>query len=339
MGIISKDIGIDLGTSNIRIHVKGRGMVLSEPSVVAINKKTGEILAVGNQAKEMVGRTPDNIVAVKPLKDGVIADFEGTRMLIQTLISRVIQKSLFSKPRLVVSIPAGITDVEERAVQGVAYRSGAKDVFLMEEAMAAAIGAGMKVEQPEGSMIIDIGGGTSEMAVLSLGGIVVSNSVKVAGDKLDKDIIEYIKQNFNVIIGEGEAEEVKKQIGAATASMTEEKMNIKGRNLTTGLPQTITVTTKDINTAMSDALNEILRVIKQTLEETPPEIAADLMERGIVLSGGSAQLKNLDRFISEATGMPVFLSENPEQCVLKGLGMALDSIEILKKTTLARKRR
>ncbi len=338
MGIISKDIGIDLGTSNIRIHVKGKGMVLSEPSVVAINKITGEILAVGNQAKEMVGRTPDNIVAVKPLKDGVIADFDGTRMLIQSLISRVVPKSLFSKPRLVVSIPAGITDVEERAVQGVAYKAGAKDVFLMEEAMAAAIGARIKVEQPEGSMIIDIGGGTSEMAVLSLGGIVVTNSIKVAGDKLDRDIIEYIKQKFNVLIGEGEAEEVKKQIGAATAAMTEEKMSIKGRNLTTGLPETITVTTEDINQAMSDSLNEILRVVKLTLEETPPEIAADIMERGIVLSGGCSQVKNLDRFISENTGMPVFLAENPECCVLKGLGMALDSIEILKKTTLARKR-
>lgn len=338
MGIISKDIGIDLGTSNIRIHVKGRGMVLSEPSVVAINKITGEILAVGNQAKEMVGRTPDNIIAVKPLKDGVIADFEGTRMLIQTLISRVIPKSLFSKPRLVVSIPSGITDVEERAVQGVAYKAGAKDVFLMEEAMAAAIGAKIRVEQPEGSMIVDLGGGTSEMAVLSLGGIVVTNSIKVAGDKLDRDIIEYIKQNFNVIIGEGEAEEVKKQIGAATASMTEEKMSIKGRNLTTGLPQTITVTTDDINKAMKDSLYEILRVIKLTLEETPPEIASDIMERGIVLSGGCSQIKNIDRFISEETGMPVFLAEDPETCVLKGLGMALDSIEILKKTTLARKR-
>lgn len=338
MGIISKDIGIDLGTSNIRIHVKGKGMVLSEPSVVAINKITGEILAVGNQAKEMVGRTPDNIVAVKPLKDGVIADFDGTRMLIQSLISRVVPKSLFSKPRLVVSIPAGITDVEERAVQGVAYKAGAKDVFLMEEAMAAAIGARIKVEQPEGSMIIDIGGGTSEMAVLSLGGIVVTNSIKVAGDKLDRDIIEYIKQKFNVLIGEGEAEEVKKQIGAATAAMTEEKMSIKGRNLTTGLPETITVTTEDMNQAMSDSLNEILRVVKLTLEETPPEIAADIMERGIVLSGGCSQIKNLDRFISENTGMPVFLAENPECCVLKGLGMALDSIEILKKTTLARKR-
>ena len=338
MGIMSKDIGVDLGTSNIRIYVKGRGIVLSEPSVVAINKITSEVLAVGNQAKEMVGRTPDNIVAVKPLKDGVIADFDATKMLIQNLISRVIQKSLFSKPRLVISIPSGITDVEERAVQGVAYKAGAKDVFIMEEVMAAAIGAGIKVEQPEGSMIIDIGGGTSEMAVLSLGGIVVSKSIKVAGDKLDRDIVEYIKQKFNILIGEGEAEEIKKQIGSATSAMTEEKMSVKGRNLSTGLPQTITITTADITEAMKDSLNEILRVIKLTLEETPPEIAADIMERGIVLSGAQAELKNFDMLINEQTGMPVFLAERPAECVARGIGMALESIEILKKTTVARKK-
>ena len=231
MGLLSKDIGIDLGTSNIRIHVKGRGIVLSEPTVVAINTITGEVLAVGSQAKEMLGRTPENIIALRPLKDGVIADFRATRMLIQNLISRVMPKSLFSRPRIVISIPSEITDVEERAVEEVAYKTGAKDVYLMEEVMAAAIGAGIRVEQPEGAMIIDIGGGTSEMAVLSLGGIVVSNSIKIAGEKLDKDIIEYIKKNFNVIIGETEAEEVKKQIGAATSAMTEEKVNIDRKSV------------------------------------------------------------------------------------------------------------
>ena len=290
MGIISKDIGIDLGTSNIRIHLKGKGVVLSEPAVVAINQITGEILAVGNQAKEMIGRTPDSIVAFKPLKDGVIADFESTRALMQNLISRVVQKSLFYRPRIVVSIPSGITDVEERAVEGVVYKSGAKEVYLMEEVMAAAIGSGLEVEKPEGAMIVDLGGGTSEMAVLSLGGIVVSNSVKIAGEKLDKDIVEYIKQKFNVIIGDGEAEEVKKQIGAATAAMTEDRMEVKGRNLLTGLPETITVTTEDINEAMKDSLNEILRIIKLTLEQTPPELASDIMERGITLSGGLSLL-------------------------------------------------
>lgn len=330
MGVISKDVGIDLGTSNIRIHVRGKGIVLSEPTVVAINKITGEVLAVGNQAKEMLGRTPENIVALKPLREGVIADFGATKMLIQTLISRVIPKSLFSKPRIVISIPSEITDVEERAVEGVAYKAG-KDVYLMEEVMAAAIGAGIQVEQPEGSMIIDIGGGTSEMAVLSLGGIVVSHSIRVAGDKLDRDIVEYIKQKFNVIIGEVEAEEVKKQIGAATSAMTEEKVNIKGRNLTTGLPETIVVTTEDIRLAMSDSLNEIMRTIKLTLEQTPPELASDIMAKGIVLSGACAQIKNLDRFISNETGMPVFLAENPSDCVVRGVGMSLNSIEVLKK--------
>lgn len=337
MGIISKDIGIDLGTSNIRIHLKGKGVVLSEPAVVAINQITGEILAVGNQAKEMIGRTPDSIVAFKPLKDGVIADFESTRALMQNLISRVVQKSLFYRPRIVVSIPSGITDVEERAVEGVVYKSGAKEVYLMEEVMAAAIGSGLEVEKPEGAMIVDLGGGTSEMAVLSLGGIVVSNSVKIAGEKLDKDIVEYIKQKFNVIIGDGEAEEVKKQIGAATAAMTEDRMEVKGRNLLTGLPETITVTTEDINEAMKDSLNEILRVIKLTLEQTPPELASDIMERGITLSGGLSLLRNIDRLISDETGMPVFIADEPEKCVIKGVGMALDNIEVLKKATKTRK--
>ena len=338
MGIISKDIGVDLGTSNIRLHVKGKGVILEEPSVVAINKITGEVLAVGNQAKEMLGRTPDNIIAVKPLKDGVIADFSATRMLMQSLISRVIPKSLFSRPRIVVSIPSGITDVEERAAEEVAYSSGAKDAYLIEEVMAAAIGAGLKVEQPEGSMIVDIGGGTSEMAVLSLGGIVVSNSIKIAGDRLDVDIIDFIKKKYNVIIGLGEAEEAKIQIGAATATMTEDKVNIKGRNLSTGLPETVTVTTGDINEAIASSLNEILGVIKLTLEQTPPELAADIMERGIILCGGVANLRNLDRYISEKTGMPVFVAETPTLCVEQGVGMALDSIEVLKKAVKTRRK-
>ena len=338
MSIMSKDIGVDLGTSNVRVYVKGKGVVLCEPSVVAINKITDEVLAVGNAAKEMLGRTPDNIIAVKPLKDGVIADFEATRMLLQTFISKVVPKSLFSKPRLVVSIPYGITDVEERSVKGVAYKATAKDVYLIEEVMAAAIGAGISVERPEGSMIIDMGGGTTEIAVLSLGGIVVSKTTKVAGDKFDRDIVEYIKQKFNVIVGLTEAEEVKKQIGAATAAMTEEKMTIKGRNLTTGLPETITVTTKDINNAIFDSLNEIMRNIKVTLEETPPELAADVMEKGIVICGGLSLIKNIDRYISDETGIPVFVAENPTECVIKGVGNSLESMEVLKKTVKVSKR-
>ncbi len=337
MGIISKDLGIDLGTSYVRIYMKDRGIVLSGPSVVAINRITGEVLTVGEAAKEMLGRTPDSIVALKPLKDGVISDFEATRMLMQELVSRVSTRSIFSKPRVVVSIPSGITDVEERAVEGVVYKAGAKDVYLIEEVMASAIGARLQVEHPEGSMILDIGGGTSEMAVLSLGGIVVSNSTKYAGDKLDKDIVEYIKQKYNVIVGLCEAEEVKKQIGAATAAMTEERMTVKGRNLSTGLPETITLTTTDVNEAIIDSLSEIIRILKITLEQTPPELASDIMERGIVVCGGGAYIKNLDRFISDSVGMPVIIAEEPELCCIKGVGMTLENIEMLKRAVKTKK--
>ena len=336
MKSMSREIGIDLGTSYTRISLRGRGLVLSEPTVVAINKITGEILAVGNQAKEMLGRTPDSIVAVRPLKDGIIADFEATRMLIQNLVYRVVPKSLFYKPKVVITIPSSITDVEERAVEGVGYKAGAKAVYLMEEVMAAAIGAGLQIERPERSMIVDIGGGTSEMAVMSLGGIVTENSVKVAGDKLDKDIVEYIRTRFNVLIGETEAEEIKKQIGSASSAMTEERISVKGRNLSNGLPETVTVTTVDINEAMKDSLEIILKAIKTTLEKTPPELSSDVMSKGIVLCGGGALLKNIDRYINEQTGIPVFIAESPTECVARGVASALENIEVLKKSTKGR---
>ena len=337
MKSISKEIGIDLGTSCTRISIRGRGTVLSEPTVVAINKITGEILAVGNQAKEMLGRTPDSIVAVRPLKDGIIADFEATRMLIQNLVYRVVPKSLFYKPKMIITIPSAITDVEERAVEGVGYKAGAKAVYLMEEVMAAAIGAGLQIDRPEGCMIVDIGGGTSEMAVLSLGGIVTENSVKVAGDKLDRDIVEYIRTKFNVLIGQTEAEEIKKQIGTASSAMTEEKVNIKGRNLSPGLPETVTVTTFDINLAIKDSLEIILKAIKTTLENTPPELSSDVMSKGIVLSGSGSLLKNLDRYINEQTGIPVYIAESPSECVSRGVAMSLDNIEVLKKSVKSRR--
>jgi rod shape-determining protein MreB len=338
MGIMSKDIGIDLGTSNVRIFIKGRGIVLNEPSVVAINRITGEVLAVGNAAKEMLGRTPDNIIAVRPLKDGVIADFDSTTMMLETFINKVIPKSLFSKPRLVISIPYGITDVEERAVEGVAYKAGAKVVYLIEEIMAASFGSKVKVERAEGSMIVDIGGGTSEMAVLSLGGIVVSNSLRIAGEKFDKDIVEYVKNKFNCIIGEADAEEVKKQIGSAYATMTEEKYTVRGRNLNTGLPENICLTTKDIQEAIMESVEKIVKAIKATLEQTPPELSADIMECGITITGGSASLKNIDRYISEEIGIPVHIAENPLDCVIKGLGATLDSITVLRKAVKTKKR-
>lgn len=337
MKSLSKEIGIDLGTSYTRISVRGRGTVLSEPTVVAINKITGEILAVGNQAKEMLGRTPDSIVAVKPLKDGIIADFEATRMLIQNLVYRVVPKSLFYKPKMVITIPSSITDVEERAVEGVGYKAGAKAVYLMEEVMAAAIGAGLPIDRPEGCMIVDIGGGTSEIAVLSLGGIVTENSVKVAGDKLDRDIVEYIRTKFNVLIGLTEAEEIKKQIGTASSAMTEEKVSVKGRNLSTGLPETVTITTLDINDAIKDSLEIILKAIKTTLENTPPELSSDIMSKGIVLCGSGALLKNIDRYINEQTGIPVFIAESPSECVSRGVAMSLENIEVLKKSVKSRR--
>lgn len=338
MGIMSRDIGIDLGTSNVRIFVKGRGVVLDEPAVVAINRITGEVLAVGNVAKEMLGRTPDNIIAVKPLKDGVIADFDSTASMLETFISKVIPKSLFSKPRLVISIPYGITDVEERAVEGVAYKAGAKVVYLIEEIMAASFGSKVKVERAEGSMIVDIGGGTSEMAVLSLGGIVVSNSLRIAGEKFDKDIVEYVKNKFNCITSEADAEEVKKQIGSVFATMTEEKHTINGRNLNTGLPENIVLTTKDVQEAIMGSIEKIVKAIKVTLEQTPPELSADIMERGIIITGGSASIKNLDRYISGELGIPVHIAENPLDCVVKGLGATLDSITVLKKAVKTKKR-
>lgn len=338
MSFLAKDIGIDLGTSVTRIYIKGRGIVLREPSVVAINTITDEVLAVGDMAKEMMGRTPENISALKPLKGGVIANFYATRMMLEQFISKVQEKTIFSKPRVVVCVPSGVTDVEERAVEEVVYSSGAKEVYVMEESMAAAIGAGLKVDGPEGTMIVDIGGGTTEVAVISLGGIVCSRSVRLAGDDIDKDIVEYIKAKRNVVIGEAAAEELKSTIGAAYSSMTEERMQIKGRELTTGLPATITVCTSEVQEAMQHVIEEILKTINETLEKTPPELAADIMEKGIVLSGGGAYIKNIDRYINSIIGIPVHLAENPLDCVIRGTGIALNNIEVLKKATKKRRK-
>ncbi len=337
MSILAKDIGIDLGTSTTMVYVKGKGIVLREPSVVAINGITNEVLAVGDMAKEMLGRTPENILALKPLKGGVIANFYATKMMLEQFISKVTEKTIFSKPRVVVCVPSGVTDVEERAVEEVVYSSGAKEVYIMEELMAAAIGAGLKVDGPEGTMIVDIGGGTTEVAVISLGGIVSSSSVRLAGDDIDKDIVEYIKNRKNVIIGEAAAEELKNTIGAAYSSMTEEKMQVKGRELTTGLPATITVCTSEVQEAMQRIIEEILRTINETLERTPPELAADIMEKGIVLSGGGAFIKNIDRYITSIINIPVHIADNPLDCVIRGTGIALNNIEVLKKA--AKKRR
>ncbi|MEG1008899.1 MAG: rod shape-determining protein [Clostridia bacterium] len=335
---MSKDIGVDLGTSNIRLFIKGRGIVLDEPCVVAINKITNEVLSVGSQAKEMIGRTPENIVAIKPLRDGVIADFESTRLLLDSFISRVVNKSLFYKPRLVISIPFGITDVEERAVEGVGYKIGAKEVYLVEEAMAASIGAKIIIEKPEGSMVVDIGGGTTDMAVLSMGGIVVSNSIKLAGENFDKEIVEFVKNKYNVVISESDAEEVKKQIGTVKTIMNDEKLTLKGRNISSGLPVNVVVTSSDISNAILPTINNIIKVIKSTLEETPPEISADIMDFGIILSGGSSFLKNLDRYISDELNIPVHIADSASDNVIRGIGATLDNIKVLKKAVKTKRR-
>ncbi len=336
----SKDIGIDLGTANLLVTVKGKGIVLKEPSVVAIDRKTGNILATGHEAKEMLGRTPDEIKAVRPLKDGVIADFTATQLMLKNIIEKVGKKYNIGRPRVVVGVPSGITEVEERAVEESVLQAGAKEVYLIEEPMAAAIGASLNVEEPSGSIIVDIGGGTTEVAVISLGGIVVSHSLRVAGDELDEDIINYIKKELNLAIGDTTAEQIKKEIGCAMPLMTEMSMEIRGRDLTDGLPRNVTITSAQIQEAMQESISKIVDIVKQTLEKTPPELASDIIEKGIVLAGGGALIKNLDKLISAETEMPVYITEDPLDCVVRGTGKTLEELEKLKKVLVnARKRK
>ncbi|MFR5684991.1 MAG: rod shape-determining protein [Clostridia bacterium] len=339
-GIGSKDIGIDLGTANILVTLKGKGIVLKEPSVVAIDRKTGNILATGHEAKEMLGRTPEQIKAVRPLKDGVIADFTATQLLLKNLITKVCERYNAGKPRVVVGVPSGITEVEERAVEESVLQAGAKEVYLIEEPMAAAIGANLDVSEPSGSIIVDIGGGTTEVAVISLGGIVVSNSLRVAGDELDEDIINYVKREMNLAIGETTAEEIKMQIGCAMPLMTEASMEVRGRDLNTGLPRNEIITSSQVQEALQYSIAEIVESVKQTLEKTPPELASDIMEKGIVLAGGGALIQNLDKLLSSKTGMPVYVAEEPLDCVVKGTGKTLEDLERLKSVLVnARKRK
>ena len=319
----SKDIGIDLGTANILVTVKGKGIILNEPSVVAIDNNTGEIVATGIEAKEMLGRTPENIRAVRPLQDGVIADFSATELLLKNIISKVCTMYNAGKPRIVVGIPSGITEVEERAVEEAAIQAGAKEVYLIEEPMAAAIGANLDISAPSGSIVVDIGGGTTEVAVISLGGIVISNSLRIAGDELDQDIVNFVKRELNVAIGDTTAEQLKIQIGCATPLMTELSMEVRGRDLNNGLPINITVTSTQIQKAIENSLNEIMDIVKVTLEKTPPELASDIMEKGIVLTGGGALIRNLDKLLSEKTRMPVYVAEDQTDCVVKGTGKTL----------------
>ena len=334
-----KDIGIDLGTGNILVTLKGKGIVLKEPSVVAIDRRSGAILATGHEAKEMLGRTPDQIKAVRPLKDGVIADFTATQLLLKNIIAKVCQRYNAGRPRVVVGVPSGITEVEERAVEESILQAGAREVYLIDEPMAAAIGANLDVAEPSGSIIVDIGGGTTEVAVVSLGGIVISHSLRIAGDELDDDIVNYIKREMNLAIGETTAEQIKMEIGCATPLMTEESMEIRGRDLTTGLPRNVIVTSSQMEEAMKDSIGEIIDIVKSTLEKTPPELASDIVEKGIVLAGGGALIKNLDKLLSQRTNMPVYIAENPLECVVKGTGKTLEDLERLKSVLINARRR
>lgn len=324
--MFSKDIGIDLGTANTLVYMKGKGIVMREPSVVAVDVRTDTVLAVGTHAKDMIGRTPGSIVAVRPMKDGVIADFDITATMLKHFIKQAVKSTSFSKPHIVICIPSGVTEVERRAVEDAARQAGASAVELIEEPMAAAIGAGLPVSEPTGNMVVDIGGGTAEVAVISLGDIVTSVSVRCAGDKFDESIISYVKKKYNLLIGERTAENIKIKIGSAfpTEENEEASVEIKGRNLVDGLPKNVTITAKEVREALSDPLALIVDAIKSTLEKTPPELSADIIDHGIMLTGGGALLRGLDQLVEQETGMPVHVADNPLDCVVNGAGKRLD---------------
>jgi rod shape-determining protein MreB len=334
-GIFSNDIGIDLGTANTLVNVKGHGIVLREPSVVAVQAGTNKVVAVGDDAKRMLGRTPGNIVAIRPLRDGVIADFEITEAMLRHFIRKVSNGRGLIRPRIVVAVPSGITEVEKRAVQESARNAGAREVFLIEEPMAAAIGVGLPVQDASGNMIVDIGGGTTEVALISLSGIVYSRSVRVAGDELDEAIMLYLKRAYNMMVGERTAEEIKIRIGSAYPQGKEASMEVKGRDLVAGLPKTIKITSQEVREAMLDPLNTIIDSVRVTLERCPPELSADLVDRGLVLAGGGALLRGLDKLLSEETGLPVHVAEDPLSAVAEGCGKVLNELSLLKRIATA----
>ncbi len=338
LGLFSSDVAIDLGTATTLVYVKGRGIVLQEPSLVVVHKSSNQILAVGNDAKLMLGRTPGSIVAIRPMKDGVIADFEVTERMLRFFISKVHNRRSLIRPRIVVAIPSGCTEVEKRAVRDSAEQAGAREVYLVEEPMAAAIGAGMPIAEPQGNMIVDIGGGTTEVAVISLGDVVYGKSIRVAGDELDEAIINYIKKTYNILIGERTAEDIKIQIGSAFPLEQELRMQIKGRDLVTGLPKTIELTSEEVRGALEEPLAPIIETIKMTLERTPPELASDIVDRGIILAGGTSLLKNLDERLRDETGVPVNLADDPTTAVAMGAGHLLDrSMDFLKRISVLEK--
>jgi len=329
-GLFSNDIAIDLGTATTLVYVRGKGIVLCEPSVVAIDRRTRRVIAVGDEAKQMLGKTPMNIEAIRPLRDGVIADFDITESMIRHFIRKVHNSRRMSRPRMIIGIPSGITEVERRAVRESAERAGAREVYLITEPMAAAIGAGLPVQEPAGNMVVDIGGGTTEVAIISLGGIVVFKSSRTAGDELDDAIIQYIKREYSMSIGERSAERIKMEIGSAFPLEHEETIELKGQDLVAGLPKTLTVSSQEIRAALREPVSEILFAIRQTLEQTPPELAADIVERGMILTGGGAMLRGLDQLISEETKLPVFKAEKSIECVVLGAGRALEDLDKLR---------
>jgi rod shape-determining protein MreB len=330
-GFISSDIGIDLGTANTLVYVKDRGIVLREPSVVAVKYGTNEVLAVGDDAKRMLGRTPGNIVAIRPLRDGVIADFDVTEAMLRHFIRKVHSRRSLVRPRVVIAVPSGITEVEKRAVKESALQAGAREVYMIEEPMAAAIGVGLPVQEASGNMIVDIGGGTTEVALISLSGIVYSRSVRVAGDELDESIVQYMKRAYSLMIGERTAEEIKIRIGSAYPIEKEMTMEVKGRDMVAGLPKTITITSQEVREALVEPLNTIVDAVRVTLERCPPELSADLVDRGIMLAGGGALLRGFDKLLQEETGLPVHIADDPLSAVGVGTGMVLNELAFLQR--------
>ncbi|MEU8803718.1 MULTISPECIES: rod shape-determining protein [unclassified Spirillospora] len=331
LSFLGRDMAVDLGTANTLVYVRGRGIVLNEPSVVAINTNTGKIVAVGIEAKRMIGRTPGNIVAVRPLKDGVIADFDVTERMLRYFIQKVHKRRHFAKPRIVVAVPSGITGVEQRAVKEAGYQAGARRVYIIEEPMAAAIGAGLPVYEPTGNMVVDIGGGTTEVAIISLGGIVTSQSVRVGGDELDQAVISFSKKEYSLMLGERTAEEIKMAIGSAYPGGEEEPhAEIRGRDLVSGLPKTVVISAEEVRRAIEEPVNAVVDAVKTTLDKCPPELSGDIMDRGIALTGGGALLKNLDERLREETGMPIHLVDNPLDSVVLGTGKCVEDFEELR---------
>jgi rod shape-determining protein MreB len=336
--LISNDIGIDLGTANTLVFVRGQGIVLNEPSVVAIERISGKVVAIGSAAKEMLGRTPSEITAVRPLRDGVIADFEMTEKLLSDFIKRVVRRKYLMKPRIVISVPSGITEVEKRAVRDSAENAGAREVFLIQEPMASAIGVGLPVDQPSGTMVIDVGGGTSEIAVIALNGIVSDTSIRVAGDEMNDAIIMYLRKNYNLLIGELTAEELKIKIGSAHQQEQELSTEVRGRDLVAGVPKCIKLSSVQIREALAEPIEIIVEAVRRSLEQTPPELASDILERGIVLTGGGALLRGLDKRLREETNLPVYAADDPLTCVVRGTGKVLEDMHMFHKVLIRARR-